>query len=370
MIGGVKRLMQRLGPYGSGQWEPLEAADRSRLAFVDALRGLAFVFMVLNHVASSLLDASFGVYREALIYVTVTLAAPLFLFLVGFSMALPHAGREAPKPLSDSLKKGLVLIAAGFALTAITAPENPIFTGGILQTIGLGIICLAPFVRFMARRSFRHALLLLAASLYGGFIFAYPAVMARLAESPLMLPLFFDGFPPWPWISVVMLGLVLGSCWAREPNDNGEITRMLGRVASLCLVLYVSAGYLTGNLTRVDFGRDLVINDHWMPSPVTVLWILAALGGNFLLVHFLSKTMAWHMTWLRVMGRAALLLYVVHLLLIRVLGKRVLGLNLDSWWQYIAANLVLLAILLCVGGVTLNLIRLRHMRRSACQAAS
>jgi len=59
-----------------------------RLLFLDALRGLALVYMVLNHTARWWLDAPMGRPRSHLIYVTVTLAGPLFLFLVGFCLPL------------------------------------------------------------------------------------------------------------------------------------------------------------------------------------------------------------------------------------------------------------------------------------------
>ncbi|MGH7264321.1 MAG: heparan-alpha-glucosaminide N-acetyltransferase domain-containing protein, partial [Candidatus Rokuibacteriota bacterium] len=58
-----------------------------RRPFVDALRGLAVALMVVNHTARWWLDPALG-GREALVYVTMVLAGPTFLLLVGFSLAL------------------------------------------------------------------------------------------------------------------------------------------------------------------------------------------------------------------------------------------------------------------------------------------
>lgn len=347
----------------------MEPVHRQRLAFVDALRGLAFVFMVLNHSAASLLDASFEPHRTTLMYVTVTLAAPLFLFLVGFSMALSHAARpDRPKRFTDYLWTGAFLIATGFVLTAIIAPGAPVVTGGILQTIGFGVICLGPVVPLMASRAFRRATLLLAAAAYAVFVAAYPTVMAGLEFSPLLSRLLFDGFPPWPWISVIVLGLALGSEWVQRGRDDPPVARLCG-VASCCLILYAVLSYRTGTLTRLDFGRDFIINGHWMPGPVTALWILGALLGNCLLVHFLSEALALRLGWLRLMGRSAFLLYVVHLLLIRALALRLIGAGLESWWHFIALDAALLGILMFVARVAQDWDQ-RHMRaHSSAEAA-
>ena len=70
-------------------------APASRLAFLDGLRGLALILMVVNHTARWWIEARMTVGRYALIYVTLTLAAPIFLFLVGFCLPLGRARDDA-----------------------------------------------------------------------------------------------------------------------------------------------------------------------------------------------------------------------------------------------------------------------------------
>ena len=55
-----------------------------RLAFLDVLRGVALIVMVLNHTSRWWIDRQMGWSRYWLVYGTVTVAAPIFLFLVGF----------------------------------------------------------------------------------------------------------------------------------------------------------------------------------------------------------------------------------------------------------------------------------------------
>ena len=60
------------------------------MPYLDGLRGLAIVAMVVNHTGRWWIDRSFGWPRYHLIYITTTVAAPIFLFLVGFCQAIAH----------------------------------------------------------------------------------------------------------------------------------------------------------------------------------------------------------------------------------------------------------------------------------------
>ncbi|HPW39835.1 MAG TPA: heparan-alpha-glucosaminide N-acetyltransferase domain-containing protein, partial [bacterium] len=59
----------------------------SRLKFLDGLRGVAIVLMVFNHTARWLFGGD-PLLGNTIIYFTVSLSAPIFLFLVGFCLEL------------------------------------------------------------------------------------------------------------------------------------------------------------------------------------------------------------------------------------------------------------------------------------------
>src|SRR5262245_60092990 len=67
---------------------PTRRAATDRLVFLDALRGFALIFMVLNHTGRWWQDRSMGWPWYYSIYVTMAVAAPTFLFLVGFCLPL------------------------------------------------------------------------------------------------------------------------------------------------------------------------------------------------------------------------------------------------------------------------------------------
>lgn len=97
-----------------------QAADR--LAFVDAMRGVAVVFMILWHTADSWIA---GWYRESwgfeLMRFLGGLAAPLFLLLAGAGVGLKVAAdRRKKRPASETVRglvaRGLEIVVVGYAL--------------------------------------------------------------------------------------------------------------------------------------------------------------------------------------------------------------------------------------------------------------
>ena len=150
---------------------------RPRLAFVDALRGWAFVLMALNHTSYAFLAGPIATGKLEMVFVTVALAAPLFLFLVGFSLAISGARLGSmPRRFRHYAVRGLLLIALGFAVNFAIRQDLTGISGGILQTIGLCVICLAPFLPVLSRRGVRPGLLALAVALYLAFVLFFPDV--------------------------------------------------------------------------------------------------------------------------------------------------------------------------------------------------
>src|SRR5882672_9722327 len=105
--------------------EPATSAP-TRFAYLDGLRGAALIFMVLNHTARWWMGGHVTWSRYHLIYVTLTLSAPVVLFLVGFCLPL-------------SLRSSAVF------------PDEPVLSGGVLQMVGFAIIVMVPAIWALAR---------------------------------------------------------------------------------------------------------------------------------------------------------------------------------------------------------------------------
>ena len=212
-------------------------ADHVRFVFLDALRGFALVFMVLNHTGRWWQDRIMGWPRYYMIYVTMAVAAPIFLFLVGFCLPLSKA-REEPRALPmlwKYAKRGARLILAGLLLNLLVFPEDPIYSNGVLQTIGVSILAAAAGALLLRLPGMRPVLAALAVLLYLAFGWSFGALTAWVQAHPTMARILFFEFPPWPWVSLVLVGLVLGDLWV----DQGD-----ARTRSRYMWLMAGAGVL------------------------------------------------------------------------------------------------------------------------------
>lgn len=323
----------------------------NRIVFIDALRGLAIVLMVLNHSALYLLDSSLDPFRHYLVYITVSLSAPLFLLLVGFSLSLSFY--RSPQGVSTDpfkrywkyIKRAVVLIVVGYLLNGILKPDEPIYSGGILQTIGLSIILISPGLYWLQHQKARDIFLLLAFTLYLLFVYAQPGLGTWMLQNPVLTDLFFNGFPPWPWICFVLIGVVLGYEWL-ETGNQVERTRLfikkLKLISFACLAIYFITNGLQGGIVNFNLHYDYIINGHWLPNGTTVFW---SLGMCFLLMtimQYIFTKQYQYTQWLVVLGQAALILYVLHLVLIIGFSDRLFELHIVDWRIFILFNMILI----------------------------
>lgn len=315
--------------------------------------------MVVNHTARWWLDVSAGWPRYHLIYLTVPLSAPLFLFLVGFCLPLSYLNSTVARGESYGrvalryVRRGALLVPLGWLLTLLVFPEEPLFGGEVLQAIGLSIVGLTPLLPLLSRRSARPLFLVLAIGCYASFSLAHPKLPGWLAGHPVISEVWFTGFPLWPWFAFPLLGAVLGWAWAerhRSGTDDRTFLSAMLVVGALCLAAFLPLELWLGSAPRhFSSRRDLVLNRHWNPGPVTCLWILGYVFTALPLVHYLMEVRRYRPGWLVVLGQNALMLYFVHQVIARTLVRQRLGVLFHSWWPYLLANVALLALLVGLG---------------------
>lgn len=330
----------------------------SRLAFLDGLRGAALILMVVNHTARWWIDARMTVERYALIYVTLTLAAPTFLFLVGFCLPL---GRARTSGAAGSLgglarrlgPRGGRIVAAGLLLNLIVFRDDPILSGGVLQTIGLTIIAMVPAVWLLRFRWASWVLLAVAIGGYVGFVAAYPALTGFVQRHPLVgLVLFYD-FPPWPWVSLVLVGLVLGSSWldahrrSLEAGARWLITAAV--IGGAMVVAFFVYDRVAATPMRFGMRRDFILNQHWTPRPVALLWVLGMVLLMLAAAYWVMQRRRLRLRWLVILGQTALALYFLHQVIAYTLVKEWLGWRFETWPRFWLANAAFVLVLIGCG---------------------
>lgn len=322
-----------------------------RLAYLDAARGVALVLMVVNHTARYWLADDLAPW--SLIYLTTSGAGPTFLFLVGFVLPVSLHKRAAelttPSRLWGYARRGLQIILAGYLLNLVVFPEDSLLSGGVLQTIGLSIVVmtlLAPLLRY---RGGGYALLGLAVGAYLLFLLVHPHLQAWLPQHRLVgLVLFFD-YAPWPWMCIVLIGLVLGWWW-RNVAARGPDAVFFVRLAAVGGVLMgaaLLAEWWWPSKPHIGFTRDLGLNNHWIPGPITSVWILGTVFVLLSLFYWICEVRGWRPGWLVMLGQTALMLYFVHQIIAYSLANKWLHVNFKSWAMFWASNLALVVI--CIG---------------------
>jgi len=331
-----------------------------RLQFIDGMRGIALILMVINHTSRDWMDVGMGWARYHLVYGSLILPAAMFLFLVGFCLPISfhhhrHAGRFVDE-LAKYFRRGIGIIAAGYFLNVIMLPRGPVppeervWHGGVLQTIGLSIILLGPLVPVVRRRFMRWALTALAVLVYLSFTWLHPALVRWCAAHPRLGVMLFGDFPPWPWIAAALLGLVQSWVWlearARGPREEARYFERVALVGLLFLAAYALWEWWIPTTPRFAFARDLGLNNYWTPRGVTNFLIIWGVSWTLAFSYWLMEARRWEIPWLVTLGQAALPLYFIHQLIEETLIHRTLGLRFNNWVLYWAANAAL--IVLCV----------------------
>ena len=331
-----------------------------RLQFIDGMRGIALILMVVNHTSRDWMDVGMGWARYHLVYGSLLLPAAMFLFLVGFCLPISfHRHRHAERfidELAKYFRRGIGIIAAGYFLNVIMLPRGPVppeervWHGGVLQTIGLSIILLGPLVPVPRRRVMRWALTALAVLLYLSFVWLHPALERWCAGHPRLGVMLFGDFPPWPWMAGALIGLGQGWAWlearARGPREEARYFERAAVVGLLCLAAYALWEWWIPTTPRFDFVRDLGLNHYWTPRGVTNFLIIWGVSWMLAFSYWLMQARGWEIPWLVTLGQTALPLYFIHQLIEETLIHRTLGLRFNHWVLYWAANAAL--IILCV----------------------
>src|SRR5215471_20754090 len=120
---------------------PAHRPASERLVFLDALRGFALIMLVLNHTGRWWQDRSMGWPWYYSIYVTMAIAAPTFLFLVGFCLPLSlsrtrgHSIQTVLDTLWKYTQRGGRIIVAGLLLNVLVFPEDPTWSKGVWHNL-------------------------------------------------------------------------------------------------------------------------------------------------------------------------------------------------------------------------------------------
>ncbi|MGD1081904.1 MAG: heparan-alpha-glucosaminide N-acetyltransferase domain-containing protein [Candidatus Sulfotelmatobacter sp.] len=336
---------------------PLPDAPKSRLAYIDWMRGLACLLMFQTHCYDSWLSpqsrqSRFFMYSQ----LGGTFPAPLFLFLAGISFALvTEKLRQKNLPAAQiartTIRRGAEIFGFGllfrlqeFLVAWGWAPKSDLLRVDILNTIGLSMMLMSIvcWLVLAVRRGpgTRLALVLTAAGTALLISLMSPLLWTTWRPDWLPWPLesYVNGvhnlgtpqaglFPVFPWTAFAFAGLAAGfilqSSWAREQGPRA----------------FFSLGLAGGVL--IEFARWLDAQprqlystyDYWHTSPsfflIRVGMLLVILTASYAWCGWGAGQ--WGFSPLILLGQASLLVYWVHIEFVygrvSILPKHMMGIG-------------------------------------------
>ncbi len=198
----------------------------SRLVSVDALRGLAAVLMVQQHLGIWMVNPySYGTTLRTIfagINMTGGAAAPLFITLAGVGSAL---GERGGKPRVTTLR-GALLVVYGVLLNLMVPSWFSLWSFYVLHLLGVWLIVAPAILRLRGASIPLLATLVLAGAVLGQSLAETPQTLTnelmRSTARPggaFRLALLESQFPIFPW-----LALAIGGVWAGRAVAAGRLT--------------------------------------------------------------------------------------------------------------------------------------------------
>ena len=351
----------------------MPARKSNRIAAIDWMRGLVMVLMVIDH-ASMAFDSSHLAEDSAMYPGASTttlpvaefytrwithLCAPTFVFLAGTALALSVERRVAKGVRGWEIDKGILIRGGIIALLdpTIISLGSGRWTFQVLLAIGLSMMCMAPI-----RRMPSWALLALGLGWIGlgeiptSWVWHPPGSatpVAALFMATYGSPGMIIKYPLFPWLSMMILGWVLGRHMTRYAAGQSKISPrlVLGVAGVVGLVVFgifrAQNGYGNMFLYRADNSWEQWLHVSKYPPSLTFcsleLGILClCLAGLMYLEPVIGVRENGPML---VFGQTAMFFYLAHRLVLEVpatyLGLRGVG-NIATTYIVSAVLLVLL----------------------------
>ena len=305
-----------------------------RLKFLDDFRWLAIAAMVVNHAGHylTLHPVNYPIYL--MIYLSVTLAAPIFLFVAGFSQLLSWqrfslSGGSMNAYLIKCLKRAAMLILSGCLINILFFFDEPFYRSRVLFFLGVSAILAVPFMPLLKKRTGRIFVSILALVIFAGFQTVSPAIAGALSRNPIAADIFLSEFPLLPWFALYLVGLLSAYEYSALDEIKRKIFMKIGLAAGmLSLFLWVILSAIYGRMALFSFAYDLDLGGYWTPSLITWLWIFGWIMIGFFCAYFVRQDFPDNETILSVLGKNALAAYFIHFFIIRTVGESVLGAQL------------------------------------------
>ena len=313
-----------------------------RIYSIDFMRGIVMVIMALDHVRDIMHTTA--IIRKPTDLSTTTailfftrwithLCAPTFVFLSGVSAFLSMKKQNDVKATRKFLlTRGLWLVLLEFTLVNFGIffdVHFKLFIFEVIATIGVGFIILSLLIRCSTRAIaaiglaiiFLHNLAPLVPGGEGSFFKRVLMPLFAPATFPLGERLFIMGYPPMPWLGIMLVGFACGRLF--ELESRRQIFLKIG-AAALTLFVVLRCINVYGDSLPWSHQKSGLFTFlsfiNLTKYPPSLDFCLVFLGLMFLILSTLQDTRSKLTDTVSTYGKTPLFYFLIHLYVIHFLS--------------------------------------------------
>ena len=308
-----------------------------RLQSVDIVRGIVMIIMALDHTRDLMHMTSVADSPTNLETTTPALfftrwithfCAPTFVFLSGVSAYLVF---KKTNNVTDTrrflLTRGLWLVVLEFTLVNFGIwfdPHFTVFIFDVIATIGFGFIILSLFLKSSTKTILIIGLAIIFLHNLSAFIPAtgasLPGKFAMMLLAPAAIPfgigrLFIMGYPPIPWLGIMLVGFAAGRLFEPPTSARKQIFLKIG-LAALALFIIVRSANVYGDSSQWARQKDLLFTVlsfiNVTKYPPSLVFCLLTLGVMFLLLSLVEGVQNKFTQITTVYGKVPLFYFLIH----------------------------------------------------------
>jgi uncharacterized membrane protein len=330
-----------------------------RIHSIDIVRGIVMIIMALDHVRDLMHIHSitqnptdFTTTTPALFFTRwiTHLCAPIFVFLAGTSVYISlKNNNNVAETGRHLLKRGLFLILLEFTLVNFAIFFDIGFHTILFEVIastGFGFIILS----LLLKSSSKHLgvvglLIIFCHNLTPHIPFAETSILKFILTpffSPTAIPLFAGkvfvmGYPPIPWLGIMLIGFACGQYFERTQEERKKIFIKSG-FGALSLFVMIRFINIYGDSIQWTSQKNVMFTFlsfiNVSKYPPSLVFCLVTLGIMFLLLAFSKRLGNTFRNILSVYGKVPLFYFIVHFYLIHLITLTVLFIQGFDWSQF------------------------------------
>jgi uncharacterized membrane protein len=308
-----------------------------RIQSIDIVRGIVMIIMALDHTRDIIHITSVTDLPTNLQTTTPALfltrwvthfCAPTFVFLSGVSAFLSFKRtNDITATRRFLLTRGIWLLILEFTLVNFGVwfdPHFSVFLFDVIATIGMGFIILSLLLRASIKTILIIGLSIIFLHNLSGYIGAANASLFTKISRMLVLPgafpfgkgsLFIMGYPPIPWLGIMLTGFAAGRLFNYPANRRKSIFAKIG-LAALVLFLILRGINVYGDSFRWSTQKSEVFTIlsfiNVTKYPPSLVFCLLTLGVMFLLLSLVEGMENRFTRVAMVYGKVPLFYFLIH----------------------------------------------------------